>query len=406
MVEVRFCLRVRLSNFENAKPMLREICHSVVGNWARSSSHAYAQPRLADFIREQIEPILQAWEDFARTIEPPALTMTDLELRGHAHRVLLTLADGLDGTGAAPQDGTVAELHAEARLQSGYTVVQLVSEYRALRASVMSLWVKSARKPLATDLSDMIRFNQAIDQALAESVARYHRLVNQSQNMFLAILGHDLRNPIGTLVAGTSLMLQDLELAPKYALLASRMFGSAKRMTRMINDLIEFSRTHLGKGIPVETAQGDFVSVCQQVVNELRTYHPNRFVELRTPAHIEAKFDGDRIAQMLSNLIGNALQYGSEIFPILVTASCTDEIILVTINNRGRPIPVDKLSCIFDPMVRLGTHDKVDSIARTSLGMGLYIAREIAHAHGGHISVTSCPDNGTTFRVSLPRTIT
>jgi hypothetical protein len=141
--------------------------------------------RLSDFILENMEPILQAWEDFARTIEPPALTMDDVELRDHAKLMLTVIAADLKTSqtklqqsekskGNAPRDkqDTSAETHAEARLLSGYSVEQLVSEYRALRSSVLHLWTSQAAGGQATDMEDMTRFNEAIDQALAESVAR------------------------------------------------------------------------------------------------------------------------------------------------------------------------------------------------------------------------------------------
>lgn len=219
------------------------------------------QRRLADFIRSDMEPILQAWANFARTIEPPALTMSDVDLRDHAHQMLLAFADDLDtpqsgaecsaksmGLGKRGEDDTAAEIHAEARLLSGYTVVQLVSEYRALRSSVLTLWSNDVNVDAPRSMADMTRFNEAVDQALAESVARYQHLVKQSQNMFLAILGHDLRNPLGTLVTGSSVIMQALDVPPRYVLIATRMFSSARRMSRLINDLIDFTRTHLGPG--------------------------------------------------------------------------------------------------------------------------------------------------------------
>ncbi|MBB3121758.1 sensor histidine kinase [Pseudoduganella violacea] len=374
------------------------------------------QPRLADFIRDNTEPILQAWEDFARTIEPPALTMSDAELRAHAHQILLAFATDIEtpqsdegrmvkslGLGAHGQGESAAETHAQARLQSGYTVVQLVSEYRALRSSVLSLWRCDPGGNVAVDMADMTRFNEAVDQALTESVARYEHLVKKSQNMFLAILGHDLRNPLGTLVAGASYIMQAADTSPKCLRMATHMFQSAKRMSKLIGDLIDFTRTHLGPGIPVETTPGDLVAVCQQVLNEIRTFHPARFVELRAPPQLDATFDGDRIAQLLSNLIGNALQYGSDVFPVRVSITSRDDAVLIAVNNRGPVIPSDRISGIFDPMVRVGASASAGCTERNSLGIGLYISREIVHAHGGQISVASNATEGTTFNVTIPR---
>jgi signal transduction histidine kinase len=375
-----------------------------------------ANNRLADFIRTNMEPILAAWEDFARTIEPPALTMSDEELRDHARQMLLVFADDLDqpqsdqerldksqGLGERTRKDTAAEVHAVARLLSGYSVVQLVSEYRALRSSVLTLWSAASPSDVATDMADMTRFNEAVDQALAESVERYQALVNRSQNMFLAILGHDLRNPLGTLVTGSDFITRAQDVPPKYALIATRMFRSAKRMDRLITDLIDFTRTHLGRELPISAKEGDLAAVCTQVVNELRTFHGERQITLQQPCQLTAFFDEDRIAQMVSNLIGNALQYGSADSPIVVTLAATGDTASIAVNNLGPTIAADKLATIFDPLVRLASADQEGADENTSLGIGLFIARQIAHAHGGKISVTSSDTEGTSFTLTMPR---
>lgn len=372
--------------------------------------------RLDVFIRDNLEPILQAWEDFARTIEPPALTMDDSELRDHARQMLLAFAADLatpqseheraeksKGLGKREHGDTAAETHAEARLLSGYTVVQLVSEYRALRSSVLTLWAADAHAHPITDMADVTRFNEAVDQALAESVARYESLVKQSQNMFLAILGHDLRNPLGTVVSGSSFLMQAVDIPPKYILVATRMFNSAKRMSKLINDLIDFTRTHLGPGIPIRVKLGSMVEICEEVVNELRTFHPEKMIELAAPPQLDAIFDDSRIAQALSNLIGNAVQYGSAEVPVRVQLTTHGDDIAITVHNQGAPIAPDKLANIFDPLVRIAAGVGADYTERTSLGIGLFISREIAHAHGGQLGVASNAADGTTFTMRLPR---
>jgi signal transduction histidine kinase len=363
-----------------------------------------------------MEPILQAWEDFARTIEPPALTMDDTELRDHARQMLLAFAKDLEtsqteperaakskGLGKRGADDTAAETHAEARLLSGYTVVHLVSEYRALRSSVLTLWAADIGDTQPAHMPDVTRFNEAVDQALAESIARYEYMVKQSQNMFLAILGHDLRNPLGTVVTGSTFLMQALDIPPRYVLVATRMFNSAKRMSKLINDLIDFTRTHLGPGIPIRVKQGSIVAVCEEVVNELRTFHPEARIDLHVPSQLDAIFDESRIAQVLSNLIGNAVQYGGPDAPIVVDVTVNDRDLVIAVNNRGKTIPPEKMASIFDPMVRIAASVSGDYMERTSLGIGLYISREIVHAHGGKVLVDSTDADGTTFTVSMPR---
>ncbi|WEF33685.1 HAMP domain-containing sensor histidine kinase [Pseudoduganella chitinolytica] len=371
--------------------------------------------RLADFIEENMEPILQAWEDFARTIEPPALTMDDEALRDHARQMLHAFARDLKtpqtplqqseksmGRGARGHRDTAAETHAEARLLSGYTVVQLVPEYRALRTSVLTSW-SAVRAGGATDLPDVTRFNEAVDQALAESVARYEQMVKQSQNMFLAILGHDLRNPLGTVVTGSSFIMQAVDIPPKYILAANRIFNSSQRMNRLIADLIDFTRTHLGPGIPVKVRQANLARVCRTVVDELRTCHPEQMVAMTAPEHLDAIFDEGRIAQVLSNLVGNAIQYGTPGAPVTVSMVADDSNATIAVNNHGPVVPADRIPALFDPMVRMANDTPDTLVERTSLGLGLFIARQIVQAHGGHIDVVSNAQEGTTFTVTLPR---
>jgi signal transduction histidine kinase len=372
--------------------------------------------RLSDFILENMESILQAWEDFARSIEPPALTMDDIELRDHAKLMLTAIAVDLKtpqtlleqsekSKGRAPRGDhdTAAEIHAEARLLSGYSVEQLVSEYRALRSSVLHQWTSQTTTRQTTDMEDVTRFNEAIDQALAESVARYAHLVKQSENMFLAILGHDLRNPLGTVLTGATFIMRATDVPSKYVLAATRIFNSGQRMSKLIGDLIDFTRTHLGSGIPIKPKRMNLAEVCMNVVEELRTSHPERIIDFRGFAREDVFADDDRLAQVFSNMIGNALQYGARHLPIGVSISSTAEEVSVAVNNKGPVIPAKKLGNVFEPLVRLTVRENPDDLRETSLGIGMFIAREIVNAHNGTITVESNEADGTTFRITVPR---
>jgi len=378
--------------------------------------HTKTTVRLSDFILENMEPILQAWEDFARTIEPPALTMDDVDLRDHAKLMLTVIAADLKtpqtkleqsekSKGNAPREkeDTSAETHAEARLLSGYSVEQLVSEYRALRSSVLHMWTSQATGGRTTDMEDMTRFNEAIDQALAESVARYAYLVKQSENMFLAILGHDLRNPLGTVITGATFIMCANDVPSKYVLAATRIFNSGQRMSKLIADLIDFTRTHLGAGIPIKPKKTNLAQVCTNVVEELRTSHPERIIDFDSVVREDVFGDDDRLAQVFSNLIGNALQYGARNEPIVLRMSSAEQEVRFTVNNKGPVIPPKKIGSVFDPLVRLAATDNLDEMRDSSLGIGMYIAREIVSAHKGSITVESNALEGTTFTVTLPR---
>jgi signal transduction histidine kinase len=372
---------------------------------------------LSDFISVNMESIVQAWEDFARTIEPPALTMDRTALRDHASAMLRVIAKDLTagqtaleqsekskGHGLRDNDDTAAESHADARLLSGYTIEQIVSEFRALRASVLRLWSNSADKRQDVDPLDIIRFNEAIDQALAESVGRYARAVKKSQNLFLSILGHDLRHPLEDSIMGASLIMSTTYIASKHNELATRIFNSGQRMLKLVNNLLDFTRTQLGSGLPIKVKKTDIVNLCLGAVEELRTKYPERTIEFSAKGNREGFWDGARIAQVFSNLVGNALQHGAQTEPVTVHLDCGSDEIVARIKNKGAPIDRERMQSIFEPLVRFTEEDSIGHANETSLGIGLYITREIVQAHEGVIHVEASNGEGTTFTVRLPRT--
>ena len=167
---------------------------------------------LANFIRRNMEEIIAEWVTFAQTRTPASTGMTKLALRDHIEEILNFIAEDLESPqtaleqvakskGDGPKENsinqTAAEIHATLRLTDGFNIDQMVSEYRALRASVVKQWLCDTHLPDVSDVNDLTRFNEAIDQAIAESVAEYTRQVDSTRNLFLGILGHDLRNPIG-----------------------------------------------------------------------------------------------------------------------------------------------------------------------------------------------------------------
>lgn len=372
--------------------------------------------RLSEFIRTHMESILQAWEKFARTIEPPALTMNTKDLRDHASHMLTAIANDLDrgqslreeiakseGRANHGVDDTAAETHGVARLLSGYSIQQLASEYRALRSSVLRLWAAQTRQGLKTDPEDITRFNEAIDQSLAESIDSYSEALDQSRNLFLAILGHDLRNPLGTTINGAELLIRSENLETRYQNIALRIYNSGIRMSKLVDDLIDFTRTHLGANLPISPKPTNIAVIAQSAIDEIRTSHQKRDISLQVHGDTNGIWDEARIAQVISNLVGNAVQHGTSEDPIAVSITSNEDHLILSINNHGPCIPQDKLATIFEPLVRLAQEDDTQETNQTSLGLGLYIAREVVKAHGGSLNVTSDTTDGTTFTLRLPR---
>ena len=374
--------------------------------------------RLSDFIVTNREPILAEWEAFARTCAPASGSMDISALRDHASEMLTVIAADLKtpqdkheqaekSKGNAPDvdanKKTAAEKHGADRAESGFTTDQMVSEYRALRASVIRLWTKAQGELTSAELEDLTRFNEAIDQSLAESITRYTQDLDHSKEMFLAILGHDLRTPLGAVMMSAEFMLETKELKEPHLTLASRIASSSKRMNQMIGALLDFTRSRLGGGIPIVRTEVDMGKVVHDVVNEISAAHPDRTIKVDARGALRGEWDCPRISQLLSNLIGNAVEYGSAGTIATVEVQSDDKEITVAVHNQGDVIPPDELRGIFNPMKRSEMGSAAAGGASGNLGLGLYIADRIVHAHKGRIEVESSEQRGTTFTVHLPR---
>ncbi|VVO57832.1 sensor histidine kinase [Pseudomonas fluorescens] len=372
--------------------------------------------RLSDFITTNLEPILQDWEDFARTIETPGAPLDTEALRDHAEQMLHAIVLDLrtkqtakeqlaKAHGNAPSNDseTPAETHAVTRLMAGFTIDQMVSEYRALRASVLGQWSKQIKAGTPLDVDDMTRFHEAIDQALAESIASYSRAVEASRNIFLGILGHDLRTPLGAILLGADMLRRSEDIGPKATKISTQIYTSVKRASQIVGDLLDLTRCQMGPGIPVKRERLDLLPVCERIVDETRAFHPDADILLQTKTSCVGDFDGARMEQVLSNLIGNAVQHGDNQQPVTVTLVAAEENVIFTVHNSGEHIPDDVIPFIFNPMGRFSQHSIIDHGPTEGLGLGLFIASEIVTSHCGVIEVISNPQSGTTFVVTVPK---
>jgi signal transduction histidine kinase len=344
--------------------------------------------------------------------------MTSLALRDHATQILLAIAadiesDQTDLEQAYKSKGfvpiaeatrTAAMTHGALRYLAGFDLRQLAAEFRALRASVLRLWLKRGGEN-GMALYQMTRFNESIDQALAESIANYSDEVARSRDTFLAILGHDLRSPLSA-IANSSLYLGSPGLLPSGAPLEAvrRITRSSAKMGLMIKDLLEYTRTRLGRAIPISPEAASMEQICRIAFDEIRAAHPERTFRLETSGELHGRFDGERLQQVLSNLLSNAVQYGARSEPITLRAYGEADRVTVQVRNLGRTIPADQLQVIFDPLVQIppAAASEEDGVAG-SLGLGLYIAREIVTMHGGTMSAESSDRDGTIFSARLPR---
>ncbi|EDT39108.1 sensor histidine kinase [Burkholderia ambifaria] len=370
--------------------------------------------RLADFIVRNMSPILVQWEAFAATLLPAARSMDSRALRDHARQILEAVAKDIAtpqsrdeqrekslGRAPAPMNAkeTAAQTHAILRARAGFNINQLTAEYRALRASVLSLWIDECQ-PGPPHFGDMIRFNEAIDQALVESVSFFTEQLEQARNLLLGMLGHDMRTPLQTIQI-TASYLSALNAGEEISEAAARLIRSGSRMQALLDDLCDLNRAQLGLGINVVPRNTDLAHVVANVVDELQAAHPNREIKINVNGNLRGDWDDRRLQQLLSNLVGNAVKYGAPDTPVRVAATSDDTEVHIEVGNSGPAIDRLTLDHIFDPL-RRGAHQSGRADHDVGLGLGLYIAKEIAKAHDGRIDARS-DQTETVFVVHLPR---
>lgn len=240
-------------------------------------------------------------------------------------------------------------------------------------------------------------------QQLSKQIAEREELIREVQQtlrfneMFAAALGHDLRNPLSAILTGASLLMRQGD--EKTRAVGTRILSSGTRMARMIDQLLDLSRARVGGGIPVTPAEMKLKEVVEKVVAEHQAATAGRELTLETQGALDGIWDEPRLAQILSNLIGNALEHGVPGTPVAVRADGTspDEVV-ITVNNQGQ-IPAGELPRLFEPF-RSGREAGRRS---EGLGLGLYIVDQLVRAHEGSVRVRSNEADGTTFEVRLPR---
>jgi len=368
--------------------------------------------RLADFIEVNAADILEGAEAFARTQAPAGVALSAKELRNHLPQILQAIVADLrshqtseaqqaksEGL-ALPRSGpeSAASYHGRTRAIAGFDVNQMVAEYRALRAAVLRLW--AADKTLSRDsLQDMVRFNEAIDQAVAESLAEYSSEVESWRQIFLGALGHDLRGPLTAVVFTADVLVEKTRDTP-YARYAERILSGGERMSKLLNDLLAYSKSKLGVGMEIHRELCDLGRMAADEIELLRAALPDVAIHFETSGTTQGRFDASRVREALHNLVTNAAKYGSADAAVDVEVAGDADHVRLSVRNAGAPLSDDALHAMFDPLRRGARNASTGE--HMSLGLGLFLVREIVTAHGGKVSASSA-DGFTTFLMALPR---
>jgi signal transduction histidine kinase len=370
--------------------------------------------RLSQFIQENMEQIVNEWENFAQTI-PVARNVDRLVLRDHITEILQFIITDMEAYQNSlqwneklkiyeprengPHADSPGKTHAEMRSAIGFDMVELAAEYRALRASIIKLWTEQWEEVDPAAIFDLIRFNESIDQLLMESICRFKEKVLDSRKIFIDVLDHDLHNLVGTIEVSSNFLLEKGALNKEQILLASKIRTDIKIIRKTIFDLISLIQINIGTGISITTDAMDIGSVGRQATAEVQAIHPNRIIVFEATGNIEGIWDRAHISQVFTNLTENAILQSFNDSPVTVKVTALPpEEIVISFQYKGEPIPKDTLSTIFNNLSNIEGEEN----EAANLALGLYIAKEIVIAHGGKINVASQKED-TTFTVRLPR---
>ncbi|HEY5947844.1 MAG TPA: HAMP domain-containing sensor histidine kinase [Kofleriaceae bacterium] len=353
---------------------------------------------VSDFLRRQQARIALRWEEEVRADLPALRAMTRPVLYDHLPEFLDGLANWIDGdTDAADTAfGRLAEGHALQRLGYGVGLETLTREYSKLRVVLLRLLMEV---PPTDDAREaLVRLHEGMDRAINEAMHRYATRREEVRERFVAILGHDLRDPLSTVVISANVLAANPSLKPEHRVVATRIVRACDRMQRMINDVLDFARGHLGTGIPANPTLNDMGEICRAAADEITGANPQREVTVDLHGDLRGAFDRDRVHQAMTNLLANAINHSEGEIEIHAYEAEDRHAVITEVTSHGEVIPEDLRQRLFDPFAQ-------GDIAgpRRGLGLGLFIVQQIAIAHGGQCDVKS-DEKGTTFAIRWPRT--
>ena len=209
------------------------------------------------------------------------------------------------------------------------------------------------------------------------------RRTQEVQAHLLGITGHDLRTPISVVRVSLDVALRDAQLSERNRRVLARASGAAARMSRLVNDLLDYSRARLGKGIPITPRPADLDPICRDIIEEVSSAHGGRKIAYRPGGDGAGEWDPDRIGQVLSNLLTNAVRYSPEDAAVSVAWEAQGDRRVIPVHNEGSPIEPALLANMFEPF------ERGRNAASGGTGLGLFIVREIVRAHGGSVAVAS-----------------
>ena len=307
--------------------------------------------RLAQFIRTHPTEIESEWETFARAVSSFAPDLTVSSLRDHLREILLAMADDMEspqsqqeqvekGQGKKIRGGAldqISAVHAQMRLNSGFNLEQAISEYRALRSSILFLWVQTQPSDDDVVLAEITRFNETIDQANAEVIRRFANKSEYYSDVFLGVLTHEVRNPLNVIkLSGHTLQASQLEETQSRDV--ERILRGVGSIDRLVNDLSILVRSRMRVPFSLMRSTADLGEICEQTLQEIRASSGDAVFDLAKIGDLKGNWDRERLGQVIYNLVTNAVIHASAKHVRIIAEAQGPEVVL-RVTNKGAPIP-------------------------------------------------------------------
>lgn len=352
---------------------------------------------IATFLRTQKAKIGRLWENEVRADMPAFSGETRPVLSDHLEEFLDGLADWIDGdTDAAERAfGVLVDGAALQRLGYGLGLETLTREYSKLRMVLTRQLLDMSANVDARE--SIVRMHEGMDRAIIDATHRYAQRREEVRDRFITILGHDLRDPLSTIIISSNTLAANPGLKSDQRMVAARIGRACNRMQRMINDVLDFARGHLGTGIPAHPAASDMGDIVRAAADEAVGANPQRNISCEVIGDLHGAFDRDRVHQAITNLIGNAVKHTDDGIEIRAYEAEDGQAVITEVTSHGTPIPEDIQRRLFDPFASFDNGGP-----KRGLGLGLYIVEQIALAHGGSCTVRS-DTRGNVFAIRWPR---
>jgi signal transduction histidine kinase len=354
---------------------------------------------LRRFLHESLDDILSEWERECGSCRPEPTAR-----RLHFGKVLRAVAEEMSRMPAAARAAVDAAEDAKRRADAPDAphshAGQLVEDYASLRASVVRQWRQKHPAPSASDLDELVHFNEAMDRSLAELTATFSPSQSQPHALFLGVLNHELRTLVASILMSAQVLTHRSTPGSPEAKAAQRILRSCEQLRQTLDALSDFTKVRLGAHLDIDRVEDDMGVLCRQALDDFERADAERKVRLSSDGDLRGNWDAPRIREAIRGLIANAARFasrGSQV-TIVVDGHAADEV-TVTVHGDGTPIDLDTLRTIFDPVARVES----DNATYAGLGLGLFIVRKVVDAHGGQVKVDASPEQGTTFTVVLPR---